>query len=418
MQNDFFSKEKEYILYDDKLVLVFTELENDNKLIESKINKKGERNIGFYNTFYFTEDERFYFDSVDDELYNYYVDNPAFIIGKVKGNYIHLDKKVFKIDTNVFVDKTINFNSKKNNIFYKYPNISLMKILSNYTKEDIFIDKKKIDEIGHFDLNVFSLMKKSIPSSTEIQYYKYNEIDKVLHEYFDDTKDYETLIENLKNKRINFDQERFINEQILNFESAGKVDLEKYKFILEQLNILLGDKSKLKEKEWQKVLLPYIRLLFPQYIYVVDEVKFFDLDSVGRRIDYLLIDYDGNVDIIELKIPDVMLLRDNTYRDNYIESRELVGTVMQCEKYLFNLTSNKEKNEKLIRERLHDKYSIDVDVKIVRPHAIIIAGRTNLFDLSQKKDFRIIRRKFSNIADIISYDDLLDRLKRLIDSVR
>lgn len=249
----------------------------------------------------------------------------------------------------------------------------------------------------------------------EIQNYKYNEIDKVLYDYFNETKDFDAELNKFREKRIKIDYDAFIKEQINNFEEAGKIDLDKYKYMLDTLSMMLD--SNIKETEWQKHLLPLLRLLFPQYIYIVDEVGFLDIRDDERRLDYLLVDYDGNIDVIELKVPKAELIRRNTYRDNYIESRELVGAVMQCEKYLYNLTSEKKKNEMKIKGILKDKYNVDIDIHITRPQAMIISGRTKDFTSEQKSDFRIIKRKFSNVVDIISYDDLLDRLKRLIESV-
>lgn len=45
---------------------------------------------------------------------------------------------------------------------------------------------------------------------------------------------------------------------------------------------------------------------------------------------------------------------------------------------------------------------------------MVIMGRSvNLSD-EQKNDFEIIRRKYANIVDIITYDDLIYRLECLI----
>lgn len=414
---DYIFKDKKYIETNRQLIIVFTEIEQDSDFIKSKINSDDSLGFrSFYNTFYFTDNDKYYFGPLDSEdIRNDYEDKAAFVIGEVVDSYIKLKKSVFRIDTNIYMDKNLLFNSRDKNYFYKYPNISLIKILSNYTKEDIYIDKKTVDEKGHFDSKIFELFKKSLPSSIEIQNYKYFEVDKVLHDYFNDSKDYESIINKIREKRISFDYNEFLNEQIANFEDAGKVDLEKYKFILENLKLMLN--KKIIETKWQKALLPYIRLLFPQYIYIIDEVKILDLEFDNRRIDYLLIDYSGNVDIIELKVPTVDLIRKNTYRDNYIGSRELTGSVMQCEKYIFYLCANKEKNEQKIKKYLNEKYGADIDVQIIRPHATIIAGRSNEFNQKQLNDFKIIRSQYSNIADIISYDDLINRVKRLIESV-
>lgn len=54
----------------------------------------------------------------------------------------------------------------------------------------------------------------------------------------------------------------------------------------------------------------------------------------------------------------------------------------------------------------------DYKLQIVNPKAMIIMGRSNTFAEPQKADFEIIRRKYKNILDIITYDDLLYRLHR------
>jgi hypothetical protein len=41
-------------------------------------------------------------------------------------------------------------------------------------------------------------------------------------------------------------------------------------------------------------------------------------------------------------------------------------------------------------------------------------GRSNDFDELKTIDFEIIKRKYKNMVDIISYDDLLNRLNFLI----
>lgn len=93
------------------------------------------------------------------------------------------------------------------------------------------------------------------------------------------------------------------------------------------------------------------------------------------------------------------------------------GAIMQCEKYIYNLTSNKIKNEEI----LNAKYSSNLaglKLKINNPKALIFMGRTYNFDDKQKEDFQIIKRKYSNIVDILSYDDLLERLKNTLNIIK
>ena len=61
------------------------------------------------------------------------------------------------------------------------------------------------------------------------------------------------------------------------------------------------------------------------------------------------------------------------------------------------------------------KIEISLEVKIVNPTGMIIMGRDNDLTEDQKSDFEVIRRKYRNVVDIITYDDLLRRLKVIRD---
>ena len=72
-----------------------------------------------------------------------------------------------------------------------------------------------------------------------------------------------------------------------------------------------------------------------------------------------------------------------------------------------------EKGEKKLRE-IYKNQLHGVEIKIRNPKSIIILGRSNNMSDEQKSDFEIIKRKYSNMTDIITYDDLLCRLKNII----
>ncbi|WP_264783808.1 DUF4263 domain-containing protein, partial [Escherichia fergusonii] len=56
------------------------------------------------------------------------------------------------------------------------------------------------------------------------------------------------------------------------------------------------------------------------------------------------------------------------------------------------------------------------------PKAIIIVGRDQIgngnMTENQKLDFEIIKRKYTNMMDIITYDDLWRRLNRTISALK
>ena len=59
-----------------------------------------------------------------------------------------------------------------------------------------------------------------------------------------------------------------------------------------------------------------------------------------------------------------------------------------------------------------------VELKIVNPQGILLAGRSNDFNGEQQKDFELIKRKYKHVADIMTYDDLAQRLKNIISSLQ
>jgi hypothetical protein len=89
--------------------------------------------------------------------------------------------------------------------------------------------------------------------------------------------------------------------------------------------------------------------------------------------------------------------------------KNLSSAVMQIEKYIFHLSKWWKDWEK----ELTAKYKEDIN--IVNPKWILIIWRCNWLDKRQKFDFEIIKRHYSNIVDIITYDDLIRRLENLID---
>jgi hypothetical protein len=135
-----------------------------------------------------------------------------------------------------------------------------------------------------------------------------------------------------------------------------------------------------------------------------------------RYIDLMLVDANGNIDIIEVKRPFAnALLSRNKYRDNHTPRTELAGSVMQSEKYLFHLNKwGEQAGEREIYEKRKRELPDGIELKITNPKAMILLGRDNDFTGEQRFDFEIIRRKYANMIDIMTYDDLLRRLENII----
>jgi Domain of unknown function (DUF4263) len=123
------------------------------------------------------------------------------------------------------------------------------------------------------------------------------------------------------------------------------------------------------------------------------------------------LDASGNIDIVEIKQPfDKCIVTNTQYRDNYIPLRELSGTVMQLEKYIFHLNKWGRIGEETLTEKYKSELPAHFSIKITNPGGIVIMGRDNNLTEAQKYDFEVVKRKYTNIIDIITYDDLLRRL--------
>lgn len=143
------------------------------------------------------------------------------------------------------------------------------------------------------------------------------------------------------------------------------------------------------------------------------------LKTITRYIDLLLVDSNGNVDVIEIKKPfDNCIISKSRYRDNYTPMKELSGTIMQVEKYIFHLNKWGIEGEKALSKRYKGNLPLWFKIRITNPKGIVILGRNNNLSEEQLFDLEIIKRKYSNLVDIITYDDLIHRLENLLEKYK
>lgn len=72
----------------------------------------------------------------------------------------------------------------------------------------------------------------------------------------------------------------------------------------------------------------------------------------------------------------------------------------------------------LRRKKRKSELPAGIELKITNPKAMILLGRDNDFAGQQRFDFEIIRRKYANMLDIMTYDDLLRRVANIIEMMR
>lgn len=211
---------------------------------------------------------------------------------------------------------------------------------------------------------------------------------------------------------------------ISRIEFLENYEPRKFEYARDELQRMLKDAETYSEHDWQKLVVGLLLLIFPKYIAVLEnlQVKDFYSDptkSKNRFIDLTLVDANGTIDIVEIKKPFAnCLLSRNKYRDNYTPRTELSGSVMQVEKYIFHLKKWGRDGEKEILKQRNSELPPNFEIRVTNPQATIILGRDSGFTDDQKFDFEIIKRKYVNIIDIMTYDDLLRRLDNIISMIR
>ncbi|PYO42414.1 MAG: hypothetical protein DMD33_09465 [Gemmatimonadetes bacterium] len=164
------------------------------------------------------------------------------------------------------------------------------------------------------------------------------------------------------------------------------------------------------ESWWQDYVRANILLMQQGYIKALP--KFNVALGETRFPDFCLVTHDNYLDILEIKKPDTILLRLDQSRGNYYWDVELSKAISQTENYIEHV-SNKAAH---VRSYLLDKKKIDI--KAVRPRGIILAGDARLFEeQKQRDDFRLLSQGIKSIT-IVTYDELLARLKNYISVLR
>lgn len=350
------------------------------------------------------------FDELLDDEHQPDEDQFHFHLGVLEDQYYRIDSQILGTDSDVLFHRSVPIDA---NTFTAHRGIAIFPKISRLVKGEIVIGG---DAPNAIPTTEFQSLLSRFPGSTELTHYARSKIARVLREYLDLKSDPEKQFESYLNRREK-------QHKIKSASELFEFELHKYVFIRDQIIWMLKHAEEYSEADWQGLMLDFILVLFPKYVHVLREVRIRDFYtrpgfSKDRKIDLALLDATGNLDIIEIKKPfESCLVSSHLYRDNFIPRRELSGTVMQVEKYLFHLNKWGVQGEKEITAAQLKKGSLpkDMSVRITNPKAMIIAGRSNNLSEQQLFDFEIMKRQYANLMDIMSYDDLLARLSRIIE---
>ena len=141
------------------------------------------------------------------------------------------------------------------------------------------------------------------------------------------------------------------------------------------------------------------------------------------RPDFLALNTDLSVDIIEIKTPRKQLFAVSQYRQNYVFDREVLGMITQAQKYIYNLERSAKNEEKAILKKFQ-KFSDfkDSHIDIASPKALVIVGRnpnmrSELTEVEKREmnlSLSILKNRYQDILEFLTYDDIVNRIERII----
>ncbi|AGH97070.1 Shedu immune nuclease family protein [Micavibrio aeruginosavorus] len=348
-------------------------------------------------------------DGSEHENYN----NISFALGKMEGDYYKIEARILGLKHDLFLATDMRIDHK---IFIAHRDISIFSRIDELISEPIVIGGNRQ---GAIPIEAFETLLLKFPNSTEVTHYARSRISMILEDYFETMTDaQEKLKKHLQKKPLSYSLERSLISNIYEYE------IQKYEYIRDRIEEELGRKSTYSEDNWRDLMLHFILLIFPKYVAVLRNLHLKDFYSkkdktTNRYADIALVDVNGNIDIIEIKQPfDNCLISNKAYRDNFLPKKELAGAIMQAEKYIFHLNKWGIDGEREITKKHANILPHGIELKITNPKALIILGRTKGLTAKQTFDLELIRRKYSNIMDIITYDDLLCRLNNIIEKLK
>lgn len=393
------------------LILEYTSEYQSVSWIDKKLELSGEHI--FHRTFTVTRKSLLH-TRVKDSNSDYEV--RRFVIGSIGDKYMRIYRGVLGLKHDLLISNSV---ALRKDLFVAQKDISIFGRIDSLVSEQIVIGGDREDAIPEAE---FAILLKNFPTSTELRKYADARVAQDLSDYFQNMSDAEQRLVRYMDRRKK--SRTSIQKIDIPIRTANELELEKYLFLREKLSAMLAAEAGYRESHWQDIVADLFLLIFPQYIAVLHKVNVKELYSdpskpTRREIDLMLVDANGGVDLIEIKKPfDEKLLARGAYRNNYIPHRELSGAIMQAEKYLFYLSKGGRDIEKAIQTKYRSQLPAGLEIKIANPKSIILHGRDHKLSTEQKFDLGIIRKKYSNMVDILTYDDLLRRIDNIIEMLR
>lgn len=303
-------------------------------------------------------------------------------------------------------------------------------------KADQFIKiALKTEEVNKLfqDLNKNYMIAKDygVISSTYTFYEKDEDIQKVIDLFELHENLFRTVIENDENNLL----EQTLEWIISNKNSTKMINTLKnlQEKDLDQLNTLVGvvnlkkilsqweenKDSNHDESYWQSLLKEHTWILSQIFSYptvVIEEEAYVGgktvANSAGKVVDFLYKNpFSKDAVLIEIKKPSSQLIYKGNYRTTvYPPHKELVGAVAQVLNY--KTTLQREYPGIFINNHYNN---IPTNFEVINPCCVVVIGRFDSLDEpAYQYSFELYRKELKNVI-VITFDELFDRVKNLID---
>lgn len=160
----------------------------------------------------------------------------------------------------------------------------------------------------------------------------------------------------------------------------------------------------LPEADWQRWFSENPWVLGTEFVEILDEREI-DVDNVT---DYLMRAHDGFVDVVEIKRPDggLKFWAQRKDHENLYPHSDLVKAITQALNYLAQL--EQESNSRKFIDR--------VGARVLKPRATLVFGRSTGWGQEEQWARRVLNSAYHNMT-ILTYDDVLERAKRMLPDV-
>ncbi len=344
-----------------------------------------------------------------------------FRFAEKKAGYYRIPGRILGCEHDVLI--AVNGIRLERKTFVAERNIRIFRRIEKVmpTSGEIVVGGSRQDKIP---VEIFRELLAKFPNSTELDRYARARVEAIVGEVLDGNAAAREKYEAYLDRRGSP-----VSAAPLDQPELIQAEIDKYVLLRDTILAWLGDATSYSEKDWQRLIIKVILLLFPKYVAVLEGVTVADFYSKpgtrkSRFIDICLIDAGGSIDVIEIKKPfDDVLLSRGLYRGNNVPTKELSGTIMQAEKYLFHLAKWGVEGERQLTRKYAHLLPPGMQIRMTNPKAMILLGRDKRADWTsaladnQLFDLEVIKRKYSNMMDILTYDDLLRRLDNVIASL-